>query len=158
MNTKPNIQYRHYKGDVYDHVSTARLESDPSVAMIVYRGADGSVWTRPEKEFFELVEYEGKAMLRFTLIVSTKSEIPTRISCYPMDPEDGRRAYYYDTPELYIDVEEDVNIKGKFSIFIKDRITGTEEFLDQVDVKTEPTLVGVGLTCRNKELSSITQL
>jgi hypothetical protein len=61
------------------------------------------------------------------------TEAPVRTSCTPMYPEDGRRAYYYDTPELYIDVEEDFHIKGKFSIFVKDRITGNEEFLDQVE-------------------------
>jgi hypothetical protein len=51
-------QYRHYKGGVYDLICEARLESAPEVSMIVYRAADGSVWTRPRDVFSEIVEIE----------------------------------------------------------------------------------------------------
>lgn len=62
------MQFRHYKGGIYDFVCAAKLESDPAVVMIVYTAADGSFWTRPEKVFFELIEHEGKTMQRFTAI------------------------------------------------------------------------------------------
>jgi len=62
-------QYRHYKGGIYDLVCEARLESDPAVTMMVYRAADGSVWTRPRDVFFELVEIDGTKVARFAPIV-----------------------------------------------------------------------------------------
>lgn len=61
-------QYRHYKGGLYEEVCTAKLESDPAVIMMVYRAADGSIWTRPQHIFFEYVEHEGKTVSRFALI------------------------------------------------------------------------------------------
>ena len=60
--------YRHYKGGLYEVICSAILESDPSITMIVYRSANGSIWTRPEKVFFENVEHEGKSVPRFALI------------------------------------------------------------------------------------------
>lgn len=62
------MQFRHYKGGIYNFVCAAKLESDPDVVMIVYTAADGSFWTRPEKVFFELIEHQGKTMQRFTAI------------------------------------------------------------------------------------------
>ena len=58
------MQYRHYKGGLYEHVCVATLESDLS-EMIVYRAADGSIWTRPKDVFFQLVEVDGKLVPRF---------------------------------------------------------------------------------------------
>lgn len=60
------MRYRHYKGGLYDLLCEAKLESDPSVTMIVYRAEDGSTWTRPSDVFFELVEFEGKTVPRFS--------------------------------------------------------------------------------------------
>lgn len=62
------MQFRHYKGGIYDFVCAAKLESDPNIVMIVYTAADGSFWTRPETVFFEMVEHEGKTVQRFTAI------------------------------------------------------------------------------------------
>lgn len=58
------MQYRHYKGGLYEFVCLATLESDLS-AMVVYRAADGSTWTRPKDVFFELVEVDGALVPRF---------------------------------------------------------------------------------------------
>jgi hypothetical protein len=58
------MQFRHYKGGLYDLVCVATLESDLS-EMIVYRAADGSIWTRPKTVFFELVEVNGQRVPRF---------------------------------------------------------------------------------------------
>ena len=62
------MKYRHYKGGIYEVVCEAQLESDPGVAMIVYKSEDGSIWTRPREVFFELVEYEGNTVPRFAPI------------------------------------------------------------------------------------------
>ena len=58
------MQYRHYKGGLYELVCIATLESDLS-AMVVYRAADGSIWTRPQAVFFELVAVDGQRVPRF---------------------------------------------------------------------------------------------
>lgn len=58
------MQYRHYKGGLYELVCIATLESDLS-EMVVYKAADGSIWTRPSDVFFELVEVGGELVLRF---------------------------------------------------------------------------------------------
>jgi hypothetical protein len=60
------MKYRHYKGGIYDLVCEARLEPDPDVIMMVYKGADGTIWTRPRDVFFERVEHEGNTVPRFT--------------------------------------------------------------------------------------------
>lgn len=58
------MRYRHYKGGVYELVCEAMLESDHT-PMMVYRGEDGVVWTRPKNVFFELVEADGARVPRF---------------------------------------------------------------------------------------------
>jgi hypothetical protein len=58
------MQYRHYKGGLYELVCMATLEADLS-EMVVYRAADGSIWTRPKEVFFQLVEVEGQLVPRF---------------------------------------------------------------------------------------------
>jgi hypothetical protein len=63
------MQFRHYKGGVYEFVCEATLESDLST-MIVYRAADGSIWTRPKDVFFQLIDVDGVQRQRFTPIES----------------------------------------------------------------------------------------
>lgn len=58
------MQYRHYKGGLYELVCEAILESDHT-PMIVYRAANGSVWIRPKDVFFETVEVAGQLVPRF---------------------------------------------------------------------------------------------
>jgi hypothetical protein len=58
------IQYRHYKGGLYELVCEATLEADLT-PMIIYRAHDGSIWARPKSVFFELVEVEGLMVPRF---------------------------------------------------------------------------------------------
>jgi hypothetical protein len=62
------VQYRHYKGGIYEHVCEATLESDPTVTMIVYRASNGTIWTRPASVFFELVDKDGVKVPRFAPI------------------------------------------------------------------------------------------
>lgn len=54
------MQYRHFKGGIYDFVCEATLESDPSITMIVYRAANGSIWTRPRSVFLKKLNATGK--------------------------------------------------------------------------------------------------
>ena len=58
------MQYRHYKGGLYELVCEATLEADLT-PMIIYRAADGSIWARPKAVFFELVEVDGSMVPRF---------------------------------------------------------------------------------------------
>ena len=58
------IQYRHYKGGLYELVCEATLEADLT-PMIIYRAHDGSIWARPKAVFFELVEVDGMMVPRF---------------------------------------------------------------------------------------------
>jgi len=60
-------KFRHYKGGLYELVCVATLESDRS-EMIVYRAADGSIWTRPKAVFFELIDVGGQQVQRFVPI------------------------------------------------------------------------------------------
>lgn len=59
------MQYRHFKGGIYDLICEATLESDPTVTMMVYRAANGTIWTRPRHVFFEKIEHDGKITQRF---------------------------------------------------------------------------------------------
>ena len=61
------MRYRHYKGGLYELVCMATLEADLS-QMVVYRAADGSIWTRPSTVFFELVDVDGVQVPRFAPI------------------------------------------------------------------------------------------
>lgn len=58
------MQYKHYKGGVYEFVCEATLEADHT-PLIIYRAANGTVWARPKDVFFELVEVDGKRVPRF---------------------------------------------------------------------------------------------
>jgi hypothetical protein len=62
------VRYRHYKGGIYELVCEATLESDPTVTMIVYKAANGTIWTRPASVFFELIEQDGVKVPRFAPI------------------------------------------------------------------------------------------
>ena len=62
------MQYRHYKGDIYEIICEAKLESDPEIIMVVYKSLEGAIWTRTKSEFFEFVPYEGGSVRRFTAV------------------------------------------------------------------------------------------
>ncbi|ADG18214.1 hypothetical protein OKW33_004640 [Paraburkholderia atlantica] len=68
------MRYRHYKGGIYELVCEATLESDPTVTMIVYKAANGTIWTRPATVFFELVEQDGVKVPRFAPLDELNNE------------------------------------------------------------------------------------
>lgn len=59
--------YRHYKGNIYQVLSTGR-DSETEEWMVIYRTlyGDGSVWVRSFDMFTENVEVDGEVMKRFT--------------------------------------------------------------------------------------------
>lgn len=58
--------YRHYKGNLYEVLSTAR-HSETEEWMVIYRKLydDGSIWVRPYDMFTGNVEVDGKIVKRF---------------------------------------------------------------------------------------------
>mgnify|MGYP002519969700 CR=1 FL=1 len=60
-------RYRHFKGNEYEVIGTAR-NSETLEEMVVYRAlyGDGGLWVRPAKMWNEKVEYNGKTVSRFT--------------------------------------------------------------------------------------------
>ena len=65
-------RYRHYKGNKYEVLYTAK-HSETLEEMVVYRAlyGDFGVWVRPASMWNELVEKNGKTVRRFTLIEKT---------------------------------------------------------------------------------------
>ncbi len=62
-------RYRHYKGNYYQVVGTAR-HSETEERMVVYRClyGDGSLWVRPLAMFLETVISDGRNVRRFQLV------------------------------------------------------------------------------------------
>lgn len=61
--------YRHYKGNLYQVLHTAR-HSETEEWLVVYRAlyGDYGVWVRPLAMFGEMVEMDGNTVPRFELI------------------------------------------------------------------------------------------
>ncbi len=59
-------RYRHYKGNEYEVLGTAR-HSETLEEMVVYRALYGEygLWVRPKSMWFETIERDGKKMRRF---------------------------------------------------------------------------------------------
>lgn len=59
-------RYRHYKGNLYDVIGTAR-HSETGEQMVVYRClyGDYSLWVRPLGMFLETVVVDGRDVPRF---------------------------------------------------------------------------------------------
>ena len=61
--------YRHFKGNEYEVICTAR-HSETEEEMVVYRAlyGEGGIWVRPASMWNETVERDGKTFPRFTKI------------------------------------------------------------------------------------------
>lgn len=60
--------YRHYKGDLYRVVLLAEHSSDDEWMVVyeaMYENPDASYFTRPVREWMEMVEWEGEKRVRF---------------------------------------------------------------------------------------------
>ena len=64
--------YRHYKGGIYRYVSDATLEwcaEDPDSHAIIYEDVQtGRRWVQTRKDFFGVVEIDGRIVWRFMLV------------------------------------------------------------------------------------------
>lgn len=67
---KPNTKYRHFKGNEYLVLYTAK-HSETLEEMVVYKALYGEfgIWVRPLDMFLEMIERDGVVMERFTEIV-----------------------------------------------------------------------------------------
>ena len=67
MNLIPPGLYRHFKGNRYEVVGTAK-HSESLEEMVIYRAldGDGALWVRPRAMWDEIVELDGKRVKRFT--------------------------------------------------------------------------------------------
>ena len=61
--------YRHFKGNLYEVIDVAK-HSETLEEMVVYRALYGEhgLWVRPSKMWNEVVERDGKRMVRFELV------------------------------------------------------------------------------------------
>lgn len=74
MNTIKLGKYQHYKGHLYEVITTGRIEATLE-EVVVYKalytspdfGAE-AVWVRPVASFLETVTVDGKTLPRFTFI------------------------------------------------------------------------------------------
>ena len=52
-----SLRFRHFKGGTYELVTIAKLESDPTVELVIYKSdATGLTWAREWSNFFERIE------------------------------------------------------------------------------------------------------
>lgn len=60
-------RYRHYKGNEYEVLHTARHSEDLEQFLVVYRpiATPGAIWVRPLEMFVETVDLPGGAVPRF---------------------------------------------------------------------------------------------
>ncbi len=62
-------RYRHFKGNEYEVIGTAR-HSETTEEYVVYKAlyGDGGLWVRPKEMWNETVERDGKVFKRFEFI------------------------------------------------------------------------------------------
>ena len=69
MTTIKPGRYRHFKGNEYEVIGTAR-HSETLEELVVYRALydNGGLWVRPAAMWHEIVEGDGKTYRRFTYL------------------------------------------------------------------------------------------
>jgi cupin 2 domain-containing protein len=83
MNEKPSVQpgrYRHYKGNEYIVIGTAR-HSETLEELVVYRQeyGDHGLWVRPRAMFSEMVQVNGQEVPRFQPLGSSSEPVEGRL-------------------------------------------------------------------------------
>jgi len=79
MNERTSIQpgrYRHYKGNEYTVIGTAR-HSETLEEMVLYRQEYGEhgLWVRPKPMFSETVKVDGQDVARFQPLASSSEQV-----------------------------------------------------------------------------------
>ena len=69
MTTIKPGRYRHFKGNEYEVIGTAR-HSETLEELVVYRALydNGGLWVRPAAMWDEVIERDGQTVRRFTYI------------------------------------------------------------------------------------------
>lgn len=73
--------YRHYKGNLYTVIGTAR-HSETLEELVVYQQEYGErgLWVRPKEMFAETVHVGGRNVPRFERVESMGDENPTKVN------------------------------------------------------------------------------
>ncbi|MGX5724516.1 DUF1653 domain-containing protein [Metapseudomonas otitidis] len=78
MSVQPGL-YRHYKGQQYRVIGTAR-HSESEEELVVYQALYGEhgLWVRPLEMFTGTVTVEGEQIVRFSLVTAESDPYPRR--------------------------------------------------------------------------------
>ena len=81
--------FRHYKGNYYKLLHYAN-DCETDDRLVVYKAmyGEGKVWVRPEKNFFEEIERDGKVMKRFTEVSFEEIEFEKPFKLYGIEYPD----------------------------------------------------------------------
>lgn len=78
-----NEKYQHYKNAKFYEVIGVARHTETLEELVVYKAlyhcdqfGDNQIWVRPKKMFFEHVEFEGRMVPRFKLIVDERDSSP----------------------------------------------------------------------------------
>lgn len=79
-NSMPSGRFRHYKGNEYAVIGTAR-HSETLEEHVVYRQeyGDHGLWVRPKRMFFETVKVDGRQVPRFQHLGSSSEQVGENI-------------------------------------------------------------------------------
>ena len=85
----PPRYFRHFKGKYYKLLYYAH-DCETDDRLVVYKAlyGDGKVWVRPEKNFFEEIERDGKKMPRFTEVDFDNIEFEKPFTLYGVEYPD----------------------------------------------------------------------
>ena len=65
---KSGEKYSHYKGGIYEKICEAKLEEDINTTVVIYKNANGDIFSRPATDFYGTVELTSWTIPRFTPI------------------------------------------------------------------------------------------
>ena len=81
--------FRHFKGNYYKLLHYANdCETDDRVVVYKAMYGEGKVWVRPEKNFFEEIERDGKVIMRFTEVSFEDIEFEKPFKLYGIEYPD----------------------------------------------------------------------
>lgn len=57
--------YKHYKGGLYKVLMVGK-HTETGELLVIYEDSRGNTWVRPQDEFEEIIEVDGRQVKRFT--------------------------------------------------------------------------------------------